>query len=231
MCFALHAASRSRVRNRGVQVTHFDYNRGMDIEALSSERAAEIRNAVKSKYREVAKNPDGHFAYPIGDEGAVRLGYARPWTDSVPETAAKRFVGVGNPFSIRVPQPGDQILDAGCGCGFDTFVAASMAGMRGRAIGIDLTAEMLKVARSASEFFKCGNAEFLKGTIEQLPFEDACFDMVISNGALNLIPDKPIAFKEIARVLRPKGSLIAADLVVIETIPAEVLASTDAWST
>jgi arsenite methyltransferase len=203
----------------------------MNIETTSPERAKEIRNAVKSKYREVAQSPAGRFAYPVGIEGALKLGYAHSWMGLVPETVISRFVGVGNPFSVRTLRTGDRVLDAGCGCGFDTFIAASMAGITGMAVGIDLTAEMLAVARSASESFRSGNVEFREGSIEQLQFEDGSFDLVISNGVLNLIPDKQTAFREIARVLRPKGALVAADLLVTETIPPEVLASTDAWST
>lgn len=203
----------------------------MKIENPSSERAKEIRSAIKSKYQQVAVNPAGRFTYPVGLEGALKLGYSSSWIALVPEAAVSRFVGVGNPFSIGKPGPGDRVLDAGCGCGFDTFLAGLMAGQSGRAVGIDLTAEMLEVARSASEAFKGGNVEFREGSVEQLPFEDGYFDLVLSNGVLNLIPDKQKAFQEIARVLRPEGALIAADLLVIETIPAEVLTSIDAWST
>jgi arsenite methyltransferase len=203
----------------------------MDMETTSAERAEEIRNAVKLKYRQVAKSPEGHFAYPVGIEGALKLGYEPSWIEWVPEVVVHHFVGVGNPLSIRIPGQGDRVLDAGCGCGFDTFIAASLAGTSGRTTGIDITVEMVQVARSASEGFKNGNIEFREGSIEQLPFEDGCFDLVISNGVLNLVPDKQRAFKEIARVLRTDGALVAADLLVMEAIPPEVLASTDAWST
>jgi arsenite methyltransferase len=203
----------------------------MDMEKPSSERAEEIRNAVKSKYRQVAKSPEGYFAYPVGIESALNLGYDPSWIELVPEAVVSHFVGVGNPLSIRIPRRGDRVLDAGCGCGFDTFIAASLAGISGRTVGIDITTEMLQVGRSASEGFTRGNVEFREGSIEQLPFEDGCFDLVISNGVLNLVPDKQRAFREIARVLRTDGALMAADLLVMETIPPEVLASTDAWST
>ena len=203
----------------------------MNIEKLSCERAEEIRSAIKSKYQKVAMSPEGFFAYPVGAEGALKLGYDPAWLALVPATVISRFVGVGNPFSIRMPKPGDRILDAGCGCGFDTFIASSMAGASGKATGIDITADMLEIAQSAAEGFQSGNIEFREGTVEQLPFDDGYFDLVLSNGVLNLIPDKPKAFKEIARVLRPEGALVAADLLVMEAIPAEVLASTDAWST
>ena len=203
----------------------------MSIDTPSHERAEEIRSAIRSKYQKVSMSPEGFFEYPVGAEGALKLGYDPAWLSLVPAAVVSRFVGVGNPFSIRVPKPGDRILDAGCGCGFDAFIACSMAGASGKAVGIDASADMLAIAQSAAAEFMGGNAEFLEGSVEQLPFEDGYFDLIISNGVLNLIPDKLKAFKEIARVFRPKGALVAADLLVMETIPPEVLASADAWST
>jgi arsenite methyltransferase len=203
----------------------------MVSEDLSPERAADIRRAVKSKYREVAIQPEGKFSYPTGKKSALKLGYDPLWLKRIPADVLKRFVGVGNPFKIRVPQQGTRVLDAGCGCGMDTFVAALLVGPQGQANGIDLTAEMLDTARAAAASSGTGNVEFREGSIEALPFDDAAFDLVISNGVLNLIPDKAAAFSEIARILRPGGTLAAADLLVIDAIPPEVLASTDAWST
>jgi arsenite methyltransferase len=203
----------------------------MKHETPSPELADEIRTAVKSKYRKVAVSSEGLFAYPVGKESALKLGYDPSWFESVSLEVASRFVGAGNPFSIRQPKPGDRVLDAGCGCGFDTFIAASMAGPSGRAVGIDLTAEMLAVARTAAELFKNGNVEFVEGSLEKLPFDDGSFDLAISNGVLNLVPGKALAFAELARVLRPGGALVSADLLVIDTSPPEVLATIDAWST
>jgi arsenite methyltransferase len=203
----------------------------MMLEPPSCERSEEIRRAVKLKYQQVAASPNGLFSYPIGKEGALGLGYNPSWFGFVPVDVLHRFVGVGNPFSIRAPKVGDRVLDAGCGCGFDTFIAASIAGPSGRAVGIDLTAEMLNVARAAAVPFKNGNLEFREGSLEKLPFDDGFFDLVISNGVLNLIPDKKAAFSEIARALRRGGVFVAADLLLIENIPPEILSNTDAWST
>jgi SAM-dependent methyltransferase len=200
------------------------------MKTLSSERAEEIRDSVKEKYRKVTESPDGLFAYPVGEEGARGLGYDPLWLKLVPADVIRRFVGVGNPLRICAPKTGDRVLDAGCGCGFDTFVAASLAGPSGNAVGIDFTAEMLVFPRAAAESFRYRNVKFLEGMLEQLPFENNSFDMAISNGVLNLVPDKGVAFRELARVLRPGGVLVCADLLVIETIPPEVLANTDAWS-
>lgn len=194
-------------------------------------KAVDIQGAVRSKYKEVAINPKDHFSYPVGKESALALGYDPSWFGAIPPEVIDRFVGVGNPFRIRIPKPGDRILDAGCGCGFDTLIAACLAGPSGMATGIDLTAEMLEVPRSVTGSFEKGNVEFREGSLEKLPFEDASFDLVISNGVLNLVPDKQSAFKELARVLRPEGALVSADLLVVETIPPEVLANIDAWST
>jgi arsenite methyltransferase len=105
----------------------------MNIETSSPERAEGIRKAVKSRYQEVAISPAGHFTCPVGVESALELGYARSWLDLAPAAVVDRFVGVGNPFSICMPEPGDRVLDAGCGCGLDTFIAASMIGVMGRA--------------------------------------------------------------------------------------------------
>jgi arsenite methyltransferase len=200
-------------------------------EPLSPEQAADIRIAIKTKYRSVSLQPEGHFPYPVGRKSALALGYEPEWIDSMPEEVSARFVGVGNPFGLRKPHPGAHVLDIGCGCGMDTLIAASLAGEEGRSIGLDLTEEMLGWARSAAATTGRRNVHFLAGSADMLPFADAAFDLVISNGALNLVPDKAAAFSEIARVLRPGGALAAADLLVMETIPPEVLASKDAWST
>jgi len=203
----------------------------MSLKKLESERELEIRNSVKSKYREVAVKAEGHFSYPTGRESAVRLGYNPSWIESVPGEVLERFVGVGNPFSIRMPKPGERVLDAGCGCGMDAFVASVLVGPEGRVSGVDLTAEMLALPRKISQYSGQRNLEFMEASIEELPYEDGAFDIVISKGVLNLIPDKKSAFSELARVLRPDGILAAADLLVMEKIPPEVLSSKDAWST
>jgi arsenite methyltransferase len=201
------------------------------MKTLSHKRAEEIREAVKTKYRSITVNPRDLFSYPIGIEGARGLGYSPSWFRLVPPDVICRFVGVGNPFTICVPKPGDRVLDAGCGCGLDTFIAASLAGPSGKAVGIDLTAEMLAFPRAAARSFEAGNVEFHEGSLEKLPFAEGSFDLVISNGVLNLVPDKPSAFAELARVLRRGGTFVCADLLVVETIPQEVLANMEAWST
>ncbi len=195
------------------------------------ERAEQLRTAVKEKYAAVSRDPHGHFPYPVGHESLALLGYAPEWLNSVPPDLAAGFVGVGNPFHIRPLREGERVLDVGCGCGLDTFVAALLIGPEGRSVGIDITHDMLNRPRAALARTPLKHVEFREGSTEALPFPDASFDVVISNGALNLVPDKDAAYREIARVLRPAGDFVAADLVVVETIPEHVLSSMDAWST
>ena len=199
--------------------------------ARSEDWKEKIRIAVRSKYQKVADNPEGLFSYPVGRESVLKLGYDPLWLESVPSDVVSGFVGVGNPFKIQTPNPGDRVLDAGCGCGLDTFIASFLAGPSGTAMGIDISEQMLALPRAAAGKFNNGNIEFREGSVENLPFEDSSFDLVLSNGVLNLVPDKAVAFSEIARVLRPKGAMVAADLLVIETIPQEIVDNTDAWST
>jgi SAM-dependent methyltransferase len=192
---------------------------------------AAIQDAVRRKYEEVSRQPLGHFSYPVGRESLRQLGYAPEWLAGVPSEVVDRFVGVGNPFHLRQPEAGERVLDVGCGCGLDAIVSAHMVGSRGYSAGLDLTAEMLNVARAAQSRLGLQNLAFVEGHAEALPFEDEAFDQVISNGVLNLVSDKDRVFREIRRVLRPGGSLAVADLIVIETIPGEVLRELDAWST
>ena len=203
----------------------------MSISIPDSKRAAEIRNAVKSKYKTVSSKPEGNFPYPVGKESLQKLEYDPVCLEFIPDEIKEHFVGVGNPFSIINLKQGNKVLDAGCGSGLDSFAASLLAGPRGRVCGVDMTQEMLTLPRYYSDKSKNKNLEFYEASIEALPFEDNTFDVVISNGVLNLVPDKKTAFSELARVLKSGGVLAAADLVVMEEIPPEVLESKDAWST
>ena len=203
----------------------------MSLKHPDPERSSEIRSSVKSKYREVALKAEGHFPYPTGRISALKLGYNPSWLESVPGEVVERFVGVGNPFSIRMPKPGERVLDAGCGCGMDAFISSIMVGPEGRVSGVDLTAEMLALPGMFSAKSERMNLEFREASVEELPYKDSAFDVVISNGVLNLIPDKKSAFSELSRVLRSDGILAAADLLVTGKIPPDVLSSKDAWST
>ncbi len=198
---------------------------------LDDAKTDQIRAAILQRYRSVSEIPTGQFPYPVGRESALGLGYQLEWLAAVSPAVVDRFVGVGNPFSVRRPEPGQRVLDVGCGCSLDTFVSGLLVGGDGRSVGVDVTPQMLEWARGALGAWALGNVELKEASVEELPFDDASFDLVTSNGVLNLVPDKADAFAEICRVLRPGGALAAADLLVEETIPAEVLQGKDAWST
>jgi len=194
-------------------------------------QADRLRAAVIDKYRGVAKSPEGLFAYPTGAAGARQLAYREQQLARIPAAVLERFVGVGNPLGVRPALPGERVLDVGCGAGLDSFLAAEQVGAGGRVVGLDLTPEMIAIAHEALARAKLAQLRFEVGSAEALPFEDASFDLMISNGALNLVVDKQRCFGELLRVLRPGGALSIADLLVIESIPDEVLADMDAWST
>jgi arsenite methyltransferase len=202
----------------------------MRSQGLSEQEAATMREAVKEKYRAVSKQPADRFAYPVGRDSALSLGYEPGLIESISPEVVERFVGVGNPFTQRQPCQGERVLDAGCGAGLDTFVASALVGSRGFAVGVDLTPEMLDVARRGLADWPLENVQFREASVEDLPFEDEAFDLVFSNGALNLVPDKDAAFRELRRVLRPGGHFVAVDLLIDDAIPEEVLAGKDAWS-
>lgn len=191
--------------------------------------AEAIRRAVRKKYAEVACSPDGKFKYPTGRAGALQLGYDLSEFSAVPEVVDS-FCGVGNPFSLGPISEGEVVLDVGCGAGLDMILAARRVGHSGRVCGIDITPEMVASARSNLERARVTNAEVRTGASEAIPYEDESFDVVISNGVLNLSPSKEKTFGEIHRVLKSGGRLQFADIVLKEDLPAEVIASLDAWS-
>ena len=186
--------------------------------------------SIRSKYREVAQAASGHFPYPVGRESALKLGYLPEWLDGVPAAALDRFVGVGNPFEIERPRHGWSVLDAGCGTGVDTLIAARLVGQQGKAVGVDATPEMVAVGRQAAKDAALGNTEFHEVNIESLPFSDASFDQVISNGVLNLLANKAAGFQELHRVLKPGGVMALADLLLMENLPDEVKRDPAAWA-
>lgn len=171
-----------------------------------------IRKNIADKYRKVAASPQGMFGYPIGEASALGLGYSAQLVGAIPAAVRERFVGVGNPFALGPIHLGESVLDLGCGAGFDTLIAGFVVGPTGRVVGIDLSAEMLAVAEDGRLGSGLANVRFQEAPVERLPLPDDAFDVALSNGVLNLIPDKSGALREILRVLRPGGRLQACDI-------------------
>jgi SAM-dependent methyltransferase len=174
--------------------------------------ASAIRQAIMEKYRRTAVSPEGLFRYPTGEKSALGLGYPARLISAVPATVRSHFVGVGYPFALGAIQPGETVLDLGCGAGFDALVAGIVVGPTGRVVGVDLSAEMLAVAEDGRTEMGLSNVQFQEASIEQLPLQEDAFDVALSNGVLNLIPDKPAALREIFRVLKAGGRLQACDM-------------------
>lgn len=190
----------------------------------------ELREQVRDKYRAVASAPDDVYHFHTGRPLAARLGYDAALVDPLPDRAVESFAGIGNPFSLRRLEPGDRVVDVGSGAGFDSFVAAGLVGPGGQVVGVDMTPEMLEKSRNTAETLRMGNVEFRKGLAEALPVEDGWVDVVISNGVINLCPDKQAAFAEIHRVLRPGGRLQFADIANGRPVPPEALRDIDLWT-
>ncbi len=188
-----------------------------------------LKREIKKTYASLSREPEKDFVFPTGRAWAEDLGYP-PELATVPEAAAESFAGVANPFSLGRLEPGEKIADLGCGAGTDSLVAAEMVGAGGHVTGIDMTPEMLAKARTAVEELGAENVDFVEGEIEHLPFDDASIDVVISNGVIDLVPDKDAVFAEIFRVLRPGGRIQLADVTIQNPVSEEGRRNIDLWT-
>jgi arsenite methyltransferase len=179
----------------------------------------QLRSAIQDEYTEVASCPWKGFHFHTGRFLADRLGYPAERVESLPDPVVESFAGVGNPFSWGDLVPGDQVVDLGSGAGFDVLLAAQMVGENGRIIGIDMTAAMLSKAYANAQLLGQPNIEFREGLLEALPVESESVDVVISNGVINLCPDKAVVLGEAFRVLKPGGRLQVADIIVGKAVP------------
>jgi arsenite methyltransferase len=193
----------------------------IDVQLLKSE--------IKKTYASVSQEPGKDFIFPTGRAWAEDLDYPEELR-VVPKTAVASFAGVANPFSLGRLAPGEDVLDVGCGAGTDTLVAAQMVAPAGRVTGIDMTPEMLSRARAAAAEMGVENVDFVEGDVEKLPFAAASFDVAISNGVIDLIPDKHAVFSEIFRVLRPGGRLQIADVTIQRPVSEEGRRDIDLWT-
>ena len=192
--------------------------------------AAELREQIRQKYREVATDPHGEHHFHTGRPLAERLGYPSEIVDAMPDRAVESFAGVGNPFSLRQLPEGSRVVDVGSGAGFDSFIAGVQVGPQGQVVGVDMTAEMLAKSRETADVLGLRQVEFREGLAEELPVTDGWADVVISNGVINLCADKKAAFTEIRRVLRPGGTLQFADIANGRPVPVEAMRQIDLWT-
>jgi len=189
-----------------------------------------IRNQVKNRFARIATDPNSESHFELGRSSAEKLGYAPESLDDIPCEAMESFAGVGNPVAINPPSPGMFVLDLGCGSGVDTIIASRSVGTAGRVIGVDMTPAMAEKAQRACAIAGCTNIEIKIGLAHDLPVHDESVDIVISNGVLNLCPDKSAVVAEIHRVLKPGGRMQIADMALTEGVNRELLDREGEWS-
>ena len=197
---------------------------------FTAEDRKKIEGGIRGKYAKVAVNPEGLFSYPTGRAGLETLKYDPDILRPLPESALESFCGVGNPFSLGEIREGESVLDVGCGGGVDTMIAATMTGPTGQVMGVDMSSEMVERARQNLSLTHLKNVSFRESSAEDLPFPDRDFNVVISSGVFNLIPDKRKALREVFRVMKPGGRVMMADQVLTGRLPEDVKARIDNWA-
>jgi SAM-dependent methyltransferase len=189
-----------------------------------------LRQEVMKEYEAVAVTPDKGFHFHTGRPQALRYGYREEWLENVPAGSVESFAGTGNPFSMGELTPGECVVDIGSGAGIDSIIAANMVGPEGSVIGVDMTKSMLLKARTSAREAGLSNVEFREGFGEELPVPDEWADIVISNGVINLMPDKKTAFTGIWRVLKPGGRIQIADILVQKAVPEKAKQDISLWT-
>jgi SAM-dependent methyltransferase len=189
-----------------------------------------LREEIRRTYTDVSTDQNQEFIFPTGRAWAQELGYPEPELSRVPDATVESFAGVANHWTLGHVEPGSVVLDLGCGAGTDLLIAAQMVGPEGRVIGVDMTSAMLERARSSAREMGLANIELHESLVETLPLDDASVDVVISNGVIDLIPDKEAVFGEIDRVLRPGGRLQLADVVIHTEVSEDARERIDLWT-
>lgn len=202
----------------------------MSQQLLRDLDVAVLREAIQAEYAEVASHPEQGFHFHTGRPLARLLGYADAWLEGIPEGSVASFAGTGNPFAVGALAPGERVVDIGCGAGIDSLIAARLVGPTGQVVGVDMTPAMLAKARQSGAELGLGQVEFREGYGEALPVPDGWADVVISNGVLNLMPDKAAALGEMARVLKPGGRLQLGDILVQRAVPESAKRQIDLWT-
>jgi arsenite methyltransferase len=190
----------------------------------------ELRKAIQDEYALVADQPEHGFHFLVGRPLAQLLGYRDDWLTGIPEATIASFAGTGNPFSVGALHAGESVVDIGCGGGIDSLIAARMVGLSGHVIGVDMTPAMLAKARASATAAHLSNVEFRDGFGEALPVDHEWADVVISNGVLNLMPDKDAALREMARVLKPGGRIQIGDILVQKPVPQSAKEDIALWT-
>jgi arsenite methyltransferase len=199
------------------------------VSQLSTRDLEQIDAGIRDKYKKVAATPEGHFKYPIGRDGLKGLQYDNHLTGDLPDAVADSFCGVGNPFSLGEIPSGAQVLDIGCGAGVDALLAGKLVGTSGRVLGLDLTTEMIRKANANKEMVKAENVDFQVGDVQSLSGMDGRFDVVISNGVFNLIPEKEAALQSMYGLLKPGGRLFIADQFVSRALSKDLKDRVATW--
>jgi len=189
-----------------------------------------LRDEISREYADVATDPGRGYHFNTGRAALAMNGYEESWLEGIPETMVSSFSGMGNPFAMGMPRDGEYVVDIGSGAGLDTAIAARAVGLSGHAVGVDMTEDMLDVARAAAVELDLDQLEFRDGFTESLPIPDSWADLVISNGVVNLSPDKERVFREIFRVLRPGGRIQIADITVEKAVPEGAKRDIDLWT-
>jgi ubiquinone/menaquinone biosynthesis C-methylase UbiE/TusA-related sulfurtransferase len=202
----------------------------MQTETVPQLNTTELEQKVKNMYREVALHPHEKYHFEMGRILAEKLGYDPKQLDQIPQAAIESFAGVGYFFDYAALKQGEKVLDLGSGSGMDSFLAALKVGKTGTVTGLDMTDEQLQKAERLRNQYRFNNVSFHKGYIENIPFEDNSFDVVISNGVINLSPDKEKVFGEISRVLQPGGRLAIADIISEKNLPNNVVCDATLWA-
>jgi len=195
----------------------------MNEKSLSKMTSDEIKEAVKEKYGQVAKDPCGTFNFPVGKTFAINVGYPGEILDKLPQKLTESFTGANNPQPFIELEVGEIVLDLGCGAGLDLYFYAKSVGSKGKVYGLDISTDMLKKAKNNMKSVGIDNVEIVCGSSDHLPFKDNFFNVVASNGIYNLSPDKEKVLKEVYRVLKPGGRTVFCEIVLKDKLPEDTI--------